>query len=102
MTKKIDDYVKVLIEDDLKTGMSQREIVIKRSVSKSFVNKINIKLQKNKPLGRKYGSGRKSLLNDELKRELFFIYDKNHKEFHAKIAQKFTNKFKINVLKQSV
>ncbi|ORD96398.1 hypothetical protein HERIO_1670 [Hepatospora eriocheir] len=59
MTKKIDDYVKVLIEDDLKTEMSQREIAIKRGVSKSFVNKINIKLQKNISLGRKYGSGRK-------------------------------------------
>ncbi|ORD98680.1 hypothetical protein A0H76_2075 [Hepatospora eriocheir] len=79
MTKKIDDYVKVLIEDDLNTWMSQREIAIKRGVSKFFVNKINIKLQKNIPLGRKYGSGRKSLLNDELKRELFLIYDKNHK-----------------------
>ncbi|ORD97661.1 hypothetical protein A0H76_282 [Hepatospora eriocheir] len=89
MTNYITYNVKMFIEDDLISGLSQREEALKRQVCKTLVCNINKKLKNRTPLGRKFGSGRPEILSDELKRQLFLIYDKNHKESCLKITQKF-------------
>ncbi|ORD95379.1 TCB1 [Hepatospora eriocheir] len=102
MTNHITYEVKILIEDDLISGLSQREMALKRKVSKTLVCNINKKLKNGTPLGRKFGSRRPEILSDELKRQLFLIYDKNHKESCLKITQKFVEKFNVQISRQTV
>ncbi|ORD95867.1 hypothetical protein HERIO_2152 [Hepatospora eriocheir] len=53
MTNYITYEVKVLIEDDLISGLSQREVAVKRQVSKTLVCNINKNLKNRTPLGKK-------------------------------------------------
>ncbi|ORD96029.1 hypothetical protein HERIO_1999 [Hepatospora eriocheir] len=101
MTNYITYEVKVFIEDDLISGLSQREVAVKRQV-KTLVCNINKNLKNRTPLGRKIGSGRPEILSDELKRQLFLIYDKNYKESCLKNIQKFVEKFNVQISRQTV
>ncbi|ORE00319.1 hypothetical protein A0H76_1527 [Hepatospora eriocheir] len=70
-------------------------MALKRQVSKTLVCNINKKLKNRIPLEKKFGSGRPEILSNELKRQFFLIYDKNHKESCLKITQKFVEKFYV-------
>ncbi|ORD96114.1 hypothetical protein HERIO_1927 [Hepatospora eriocheir] len=75
MSKQLPYELLVLIKDDLSKRISQRIIAIKRNVSKTAVSNVKFKIDNNLPITRKYGSGRPQKLNDDLKSELFKIYD---------------------------
>ncbi|ORD98577.1 hypothetical protein A0H76_2241 [Hepatospora eriocheir] len=68
MSNQIVYEVKVLIEDDLISGLSQREVALKIKVSKTLVCNINKKLKNGTPHGKKFSSERPEILSDELKR----------------------------------
>lgn len=102
MGRKLNFETKVLISEDLKQGLSQRVISEKRNVSKTTVFNINKKLSENLPITRKFGSGRKELLNNSLKNEIYSIYDKDHKQSIMEIKSKFEKNFMITVSRSTV
>ncbi|ORE00122.1 TC1A [Hepatospora eriocheir] len=102
MSKQLSYELLVLIKDDLLKGISQRMIAIKRDVSKTAVSNVKFKIDKNIPITCKYGSGRPQKLNDDLKSELFKIYDQNHRLSLLDITKIFCNNFKIEISKFTV
>ncbi|ORD95369.1 TCB2 [Hepatospora eriocheir] len=97
MSKQLPYELLVLIKDDLSKGISQRIIAIKRNVSKTAVSNVKFKIDNNLPITRKYGSVRPQKLNDDLKSELFKVYDQNHRLSLLDITKIFCNKFNIEI-----
>lgn len=102
MTKHLSDFEKAIIINEIKNGSTYREISKKNNISIGAISKLMQKHKKGLAEGRKLGSGRREVLNSQIKNFIFMAQENDPNFTAAKCAGIIEEEFKLVVSAQTI